>query len=40
VKAKRGASIGYGDKYDFTKQYERAPGVGRYQIPSVWDKYK
>lgn len=40
VKRKRGASIGYGDKSDFTKQYERAPGVGRYQIPSVWDKYK
>lgn len=38
--SKRGSSIGYGEKYDFTKQYERAPGVGRYQIPSVWDKYK
>lgn len=39
-KKNRGAYIGYGKKYDFTKVYEKAPGVGRYQIPSVWDKYK
>lgn len=32
--------MGYGEKYDFTKQHEDAPGVGRYEIPSTWDKYK
>lgn len=35
----RGASIGYGDKMDFTRNNRVLPGVGRYQIPSLWDKY-
>ena len=37
---KKGTSIGIGEKHDFTKDYYRAPGVGRYEIQSVWDKYK
>lgn len=32
--------IGYGNKFDFTKPKEVIPGVGKYHIPSVWDKYK
>ena len=39
-KRKKGTYIGYGNKHDFTKDYEQAPGVGRYEIQSVWDKYK
>jgi hypothetical protein len=35
----RGAFIGYGGKHDFTKDHEISPGVGKYMIPSVWDKY-
>ena len=37
---KKGTAFGYGEKFDFTKVYEKAPGVGRYEIPSTWDKYK
>ena len=37
---RKGTSIGYGDKYDFTRDHKLAPGVGRYEIPSTWDKYK
>ena len=39
-KKKKGTNFGYGEKYDFTKVYEQTPGIGRYEIPSVWDKYK
>ena len=39
-KINKGAFIGYGNKSDFTKIVQRNPGVGRYQIPSLWDKYK
>ena len=37
---KRGTSMGYGNKYDFVKPLKPNPGVGRYEIPSVWNKYK
>lgn len=40
VRKRKGASIGYGNKHDFTKDIKLNPGVGRYEIPSVWDKYK
>ena len=35
-----GPYIGYGQKSDFVKPYVKNPGVGRYEIPTVWDKYK
>jgi hypothetical protein len=35
----RGASIGRGDKYDFTNQYKSNPGVGVYNLPCIWDRY-
>ncbi len=38
-KKNKGAFIGYGDKYDFTKDRKDNPGIGKYQIPTVWDKY-
>ena len=40
MKKKKGTYIGYGNKHDFTKVLAPNPGVGRYEIPSVWDKYK
>lgn len=40
VKRKRGAYIGYGDKHDFTKEIRANPGIGKYVIPSLWDKYQ
>ncbi len=33
----RGASIGYGDKQHFNKLDN--PGVGKYHLPSIWDRY-
>jgi hypothetical protein len=39
IKKKKGAFIGYGDKHDFTKEVKQNPGIGKYQIPSLWDKY-
>jgi hypothetical protein len=35
----KGPSIGYGDKYDFTKEGKNNPGVGNYKLPCIWDKY-
>jgi hypothetical protein len=29
--------MGYGDKTDFAQK--GSPGVGRYKLPSIWDKY-
>jgi hypothetical protein len=40
VRLKKGPHIGYGQKYDFVKPSVDNPGVGRYEMPSVWDKYK
>lgn len=40
LKKRRGASIGYGEKYDFTKELKSNPGIGKYAIPSLWDKYQ
>lgn len=40
VKNRKGPYIGYGQKYDFVKPLVHNPGVGRYEIPSVFDKYK
>ena len=28
-----------GSKFDFTRQYKHNPGVGEYQLPSIWSKY-
>ena len=28
-----------GNKFDFTRQYKNNPGVGEYQLPSIWSKY-
>ncbi len=39
IKKKTGAFIGFGDKHDFTKEVKQNPGIGKYQIPSLWDKY-
>jgi hypothetical protein len=39
ARKKKGTFIGYGDKYDFTKDGMHNPGIGKYQIPSLWDKY-
>lgn len=36
---KRGPHIGFGDKHDFTRNVKFNPGIGKYQIPSLWDKY-
>ena len=33
----RGASIGYGDKTDFA--HKGSPGIGKYKLPSIWDRY-
>ena len=35
----RGASMGLGRKTDFTKEVKENPGVGNYQLPSIWDRY-
>lgn len=35
----KGASIGVGNKSDFTNQYRSNPGVGVYNLPSIWDRY-
>lgn len=35
----KGPSIGYGGKYDFTKESRSNPGVGNYYLPSIWDRY-
>ena len=34
----KGAGLGYGDKTDFSGQ-KSIPGVGNYQLPSIWDRY-
>jgi len=33
-------SIGYGDRYDFTRSANANPGPGAYKITSAFDKYK
>ena len=35
----RGASIGKGNKSDFTAERRHSPGVGNYTLPSIWDRY-
>lgn len=35
----KGASIGKGDKHDFTSLYRGNPGVGDYTLPCIWDRY-
>lgn len=35
----KGASIGLGNKHDFTAVRKQNPGVGQYRLPSIWDKY-
>lgn len=40
VSKKKGPFIGFGDKYDFTRNVKHNPGIGKYQIPSLWDKYQ
>ena len=35
----RGASIGYGGKADFTHAKKDVPSVGKYHLPSIWDRY-
>ena len=35
----RGYDMTLGSKIDFTRQYKNTPGVGQYQLPSIWDKY-
>ncbi len=35
----RGASIGYGGKADFTHAKKDLPSVGKYHLPSIWDRY-
>ena len=36
---KSGAGVGRGSKFDFTRQFKNNPGVGEYQLPSIWSKY-
>jgi hypothetical protein len=35
----KGASIGKGQKHDFTTLQKQNPGVGVYHLPSIWDRY-
>lgn len=35
----RGASIGKGNKTDFTSMVKDNPGPGGYHLPSIWDRY-
>ncbi len=35
----RRASLGKGEKTDFTKEVKSNPGVGNYKLPSIWDRY-
>lgn len=35
----KGASIGRGNKLDFTALQKSTPGVGGYNLPSIWDRY-
>jgi hypothetical protein len=35
----KGASIGVGNKADFTIYYRQNPGVGQYKLPSIFDRY-
>ncbi len=35
----RASSFGFGTKANFTKEFLQNPGVGRYQLPSIWDRY-
>jgi hypothetical protein len=35
----KGASIGKGNKLDFTALQKSTPGVGGYNLPSIWDRY-
>ena len=35
----RGASIGIGQKTDFTRYFRGNPGVGNYKLPSLFDRY-
>ena len=36
---KRGWHIGKTHKSDFTEPFKHNPGVGQYQLPSIWSKY-
>lgn len=35
----KGASMGKGEKIDFTVPYRGNPGVGNYRLPSIFDRY-
>lgn len=35
----KGASMGKGNKSDFTEYYRHNPGVGQYKLPSIFDRY-
>lgn len=35
----RGASLGFGSKEDFTRSSRYNPGVGKYHLPSIFDRY-
>lgn len=35
----KGASIGMGQKFDFSNVFKTNPGVGAYHLPSLWDRY-
>ena len=35
----KGAYIGYGNKADFTEAKKGLPSVGKYKLPSIWDRY-
>jgi len=36
----RGASFGYGEKADFTIAKKQVPSVGKYNLPSIWNRYE
>jgi hypothetical protein len=36
---KRGWQMGRSSKFDFTRQFRGHPGVGTYELPSIWSKY-
>lgn len=35
----KGPAMSRGTKFDFTKPFRNNPGVGEYQLPSIWSKY-
>jgi hypothetical protein len=39
AKEGRGWRMGVGGKWDFTRQFRGNPGVGAYELPSIWSKY-